>query len=56
MKQILFKILKVFFIIAVILLTILLVFGIVLSFDWAWWVGLFILLPISSLAALALVD
>jgi len=49
MKQILFKILKVFFIIAVILLTILLVFGIVLSLDWAWWVGFFILLGILGL-------
>ncbi|MBW2166622.1 MAG: type VI secretion system protein ImpL, partial [Deltaproteobacteria bacterium] len=49
MKQIFFKILKVFFIIAVILLTILLVFGIVLSLDWAWWVGFFILLGILGL-------
>jgi len=49
MKQILFKILKVFFIIAVILLTILLTFGIVLSLDWAWWVGFFILLGLLGL-------
>ena len=49
MKQLLFKILKVFFIIAVILLTILLVFGIVLSLDWAWWVGFFILLGLLGL-------
>jgi len=49
MKQIFLKIFKVFFIIAVILLTILLVFGIVLSLDWAWWVGFFILLGILGL-------
>ena len=49
MKQIFLKILKVFFIIAAILLTILLVFAIVLSLDWAWWVGFFILLGILGL-------
>ena len=49
MKQIFLKFLKVFFIIAGILLTILLVFGIVLSLGWAWWVGFFILLGILGL-------
>ena len=49
MKQIFFKFLKVFLITAGILLTILLVFGIVLSLNWAWWVGFFILLGILGL-------
>lgn len=49
MKQIFLKTFKVFLVIATILLTILLVFGIVLSLDWSWWVGLFILLGILGL-------
>jgi len=49
MKQIFLKFFKVFLVIAVILLTIILVFGIVLSLDWTWWVGLFILLGLLGL-------
>ncbi len=43
MKQLFLKILKVLLIIGAILLGLLLVFGIVLSLDWPWWVGIFIL-------------
>ena len=49
MKQIFFKILKVFLVIAVILLTVLLFFGIVLALGLAWWAGFFILLGLAGL-------
>lgn len=49
MKQFFLKTLKVFLIIAAILLVALLVFGIVLSLDLPWWVGFFILLGILGL-------
>jgi type VI secretion system protein ImpL len=49
MKQVFLKILKVFLVIAAVLLAILLVFGIVLSLGWPWWVGLFILLGLLGL-------
>jgi len=44
MKQILLKVLKWFLIVAAVLLGLVLVFGIVLSLDWPWWVGFFVLL------------
>lgn len=49
MKQLLLKILKVLLIIGAILLGLLLVFGIVLSLDWPWWVGFFILLGLVGI-------
>ncbi len=49
MKQIFLKILKVFLVIAVILLTLLLFFGIVLVLGLTWWAGLFILLGIAGI-------
>jgi type VI secretion system protein ImpL len=49
MKQVFLKILKVFLVIVAVLLAILLVFGIVLSLGWPWWVGLFILLGLLGL-------
>ncbi len=49
MKQVFLKILKVSLIIGAVLLAILLVFGIVLSIGWPWWVGLFILLGLLGL-------
>lgn len=49
MKQILLKILKVVLIVSAVLLALLLVFGVVLSLDWPWWVGLFILLGLVGI-------
>ena len=43
MKQILLKLLKLALIIAVLLLGIVLAIGIILTLDWPWWVGFFIL-------------
>ncbi len=44
MKQLLVKILKIALIVTLVLLAVLIIFGIVLSLDWPWWVGVFILL------------
>ncbi len=49
MKQIFLKILKVFLITTLILLSVLLVFGMVLGLDWPWWVGFFILFGLLGL-------
>jgi type VI secretion system protein ImpL len=49
MKRILLKILKVFLIITAVLLGILLIFGVVLTLDWPWWVGVFVLLGLLGL-------
>lgn len=49
MKQVLIKILKVVFLISLVLLVVLLSFGLVLSLDWPWWVGVFILLGFVGL-------
>ncbi len=49
MKQMLMKSLKIFLILAAVLLAILLVFGIVLSLDWPWWVGFFVLIGLVGL-------
>lgn len=49
MKQIFLKVLKVFLIVAAVLLLLALVFGIVLSLDWPWWVGFFVLLGLLGL-------
>jgi type VI secretion system protein ImpL len=45
----LLKILKIFLLIVAVLLTVGVVFGIVLSLGWPWWVGLFILLGLVGL-------
>lgn len=49
MKALLLKILKVCLIFTLALLAILIVFGIVLSMDWPWWVGIFLLLGLVGL-------
>ena len=49
MKDNLFKIFKILLIAAVCILISLFVFGLVLSLDWPWWVGFFILLAIIGL-------
>ena len=49
MKQVLLKILKVVFLVSTVLLVVLLSFGLVLSLDWPWWVGLFILIGFIGL-------
>ncbi len=48
MKQIFLKFLKVFLIIAAIILGLLVVFGVVLSLGWPWWVGFFVLLGLAG--------
>jgi len=45
----LLKFLKVFLIVVAVILAILLVFGVVLSLDWPWWVGFFILLGLVGI-------
>ncbi len=49
MKDLFFKLLKIFLVVSIVILITLLVFGLVLSLDWPWWVGLFILLAIVGL-------
>jgi type VI secretion system protein ImpL len=49
MKTLIIKILKICLIFTLVLLAILLVFGIVLSLDWPWWVGIFLLLGLAGL-------
>ena len=49
MKRTLLKVLKIFLIIAALILITLVVFGVVLSLDWPWWVGLFILLGLVGI-------
>jgi type VI secretion system protein ImpL len=49
MKDTFQKLLKVFFVIAAVTLVILLVFGIVLIFNWPWWVGIFLILLLAGL-------
>ncbi len=49
MKEMLAKILKVFFIIAGVLLLLLLVYGIILVLDWPWWMGIFVLLAMGGI-------
>lgn len=49
MKQIFLKALKIFLVIAVILLVLALVFGVVLSLNWPWWVGLFVLIGLLGI-------
>ncbi|MFQ5484531.1 MAG: type VI secretion protein IcmF/TssM N-terminal domain-containing protein, partial [Desulfobacterales bacterium] len=49
MKTILLKALKAFLIITAVLLAIILTFGIVLSLDWPWWVGIFLLAGLLGL-------
>lgn len=49
MKQIFLKALKIFLITAAVLLLVALVFGVVLSLDWPWWVGFFVLLGLLGL-------
>ncbi len=49
MKQVLIKILKVLFLVALVLLVVLISFGVVLSLDWPWWVGVFILIGFIGL-------
>ena len=45
----LLKFLKVFLIVVAVILALLLVFGVVLSLDWPWWVGFFILLGLVGI-------
>ncbi len=49
MKNTILKFLKIFLIAAAVILTILLVFGLVLSLDWPWWVGFIFLLILVGL-------
>jgi len=49
MKEVFLKFLKVFLIVAAVLLAFLLVFGFVLSIGWPWWVGFFVLLGLVGL-------
>lgn len=49
MKQVFLKLLKIFLIIVLVLLVLLVVFGAVLSLDWPWWVGLFVLIGLLGL-------
>jgi len=49
MKQMLLKILKIFFISALVILAILLLFGLVLSLHWPLWAGFFLLLGLAGL-------
>jgi type VI secretion system protein ImpL len=49
MKDTLLKILKISLVVITGLLLILLVFGLVLSLDWPWWVGLFLLLALAGM-------
>ena len=49
MKNALIRVLKISLIILAFILVILLVFGVVLSLDWPWWVGLFLLLILIGL-------
>ncbi|MBW2318627.1 MAG: type VI secretion system protein ImpL [Deltaproteobacteria bacterium] len=49
MKQMLLKFLKVFLIVVAVILALLLVFGVVLSLDWPWWVGFFVLLGLVGI-------
>jgi type VI secretion system protein ImpL len=49
MKDTLQKVVKVFLIISAAVLVLLLVLGVVLVFDWPWWVGLFLVLLLTGL-------
>jgi type VI secretion system protein ImpL len=49
MKDTLQKVFKVFLIISAAVLVLLLIFGVVLVFDWPWWVGLFLVLLLTGL-------
>ncbi|MGD2030123.1 MAG: type VI secretion protein IcmF/TssM N-terminal domain-containing protein, partial [Desulfobacterales bacterium] len=49
MKPLIIKILKIFLIVTLILFAVLLVFGLVLSIGWPWWVGLFVLTGLLGL-------
>jgi len=49
MKDTLLKFIKIFLVIAAVLLTILLILGAVYLLDWPWWVGLFLLLGLLGL-------
>lgn len=49
MKEKFHKFLKIFFVIAAVVLAVLLVFGVVLIFNWPWWVGLFLVLLLAGL-------
>jgi len=49
MKDAFLKFVKIFLVIAALLLIILLVFGVVYLLDWPWWVGLFLLLGLLGL-------
>ena len=49
MKQIFVKFLKGFLVVSAVLLVLLLVFGVVLSLDWPWWVGFFVLLGLVGI-------
>ena len=51
MKNTFQKFLKTFFVIAGVSLVILLLFGIVLTFNWPWWVGIFLVLLLAGLVA-----
>ena len=50
MKPLILKILKILFFVALAGLAILLVFGVVLSLGWPWWMGFFVLLGLVGLA------
>jgi type VI secretion system protein ImpL len=50
MKDLLKKIFKVFLVLAVVILAAFLVFALVFRMDWSWWVGIFLLLGLLSLA------
>jgi len=50
MKDAFLKYLKIFLLVAAIILIILLVFGLVLSLDWPWWMGFFLLLILAGVA------
>ncbi len=54
MKKILLKALWVLFLIFLVLLTCVVVFGVTLSLDWPWWVALFILLGLAGLGLVLL--
>ncbi|MBE7446418.1 MAG: type VI secretion system protein ImpL [Planctomycetia bacterium] len=49
MKDLFLKFLKIFLIIAIVILIALFAFGLVLSLDWPWWAGFFILLGIIGI-------
>ena len=50
MKDSFLKYLKIFLLIAAVILIILLVFGLVLSLDWPWWMGVFLLFILAGVA------